>query len=90
MFNRSPENGADDKKWNLVDGTDNIYTYSGDIPDCGTLIFDGGEKWAVKDLPNWNGTDYVVRNGSGKYDPRQDLPPTLCSYSSTTPRAAVR
>lgn len=73
VFNRSPENGADDKKWNLVDGTDNIYTYSGDIPDCGTLIFDGGEKWAVKDLPNWNGTDYVVRNGSGKYDPKARL-----------------
>ena len=48
----SPENGADQSKWSLVSGTDNIWRYADDMSDVGALFFDDGESYAVKRCPD--------------------------------------
>lgn len=57
-FIASPENGADPAKWELLDGTDNIWVYKSDMLDCGSIVFDG-ERCAHKVLGYWNGEEYL-------------------------------
>ncbi|MBE6703993.1 MAG: S-layer homology domain-containing protein [Ruminococcaceae bacterium] len=62
----SPENGADQHKWTLV--YENKETgaliwkyYREDFLDVGTLVFNNGEGFAMKEVPSCVGADYYVR-----------------------------
>ncbi len=64
----SPKNGADASMWTLIDAEHNIWRYEEKIIDQGSLIFNGGEKWATimqtyyseskKKFTNANGSDF--------------------------------
>lgn len=36
----SPENGAGAEKWELLEGTDNIWVFYKDVLECGTIVLD--------------------------------------------------
>lgn len=72
VFNRSPLDGADPELWALVEGTQNIWRYTGKIMDCGTLVLDN-EKHANKQLPSYIGGKYMLRNSSNEFDPVKHL-----------------
>ncbi|MBM6830050.1 hypothetical protein H9X85_09545 [Anaerotignum lactatifermentans] len=54
----SPENGADPDKWSLLEGTDNIWVFYRDLPDCGMIVLDEKQS-AEKILGFWDGTQYL-------------------------------
>lgn len=47
----SPENGADESKWILVDKEKSIWKYLTLLKDVGTVVFNGGESFATKLIP---------------------------------------
>jgi hypothetical protein len=55
----SPENGAGEDKWSLLDGTDNIWVYYMDMYDTGGIVFNDGEDWASRRVGFWDGEKYV-------------------------------
>ncbi len=62
----SPENGANPDKWTLVyyneDTGARIWRYENDkMTDVGTLVLDGGEGFAMKEIPTSKGNSFVVR-----------------------------
>ncbi len=62
----SPENGADPDKWTLVYENEDtgalIWKYAReDFLDVGTMVFDDGEGFAMKEVPSCVGADYYVR-----------------------------
>lgn len=54
----SPENGADPDKWSLLEGTDNIWVFYRDLPDCGMIVLDENQS-AEKILGFWDGAQYL-------------------------------
>lgn len=72
ILNRSPLNGADKALWELVEGTQNIWKYTGKIMDCGTLVLDN-EKHAFKHTPSYIDGKYMVKNTSNVFDPAKHL-----------------
>ncbi len=65
-FYGSPENGADASKWTL-DHRDAktgalIWKYQNqNFLDIGTLVFNDGEGFAIKEIPSCVGTEFIVR-----------------------------
>ncbi|MBQ8506144.1 MAG: Ig-like domain-containing protein [Clostridia bacterium] len=57
VINSSPENGAGEGKWELVEGTDNIWKYHMPMQDCGGILLDE-EQVATKTLAWWNNGKY--------------------------------
>lgn len=55
----SPENGADPKKWTLLDGTKNIWVFYKDMYDTGGIVFNDGKSWATRKTGIWDGSKYV-------------------------------
>lgn len=55
----SPENGADPKKWSLLEGSKNIWVFYRDMYDTGCIVFNDGESWATRKNALWNGSKYV-------------------------------
>ncbi len=72
ILNRSPLDGADKTLWTLVEGTSNIWKYTGNIMDCGTLVLDG-EKHAYKHIPSYINGQYMVKNTNNVFDPKTHL-----------------
>lgn len=72
ILNRSPLDGADKSLWTLVEGTTNIWKYTGKIMDCGTLVLDN-EKHAYKHIPAYINGKYMVRNTNNVFDPVKHL-----------------
>ncbi len=66
----SPENGADASKWSLVyKGNDGalIWKYANEsMKDVGSIIFNNGEGYAVKELPSSKGSQFIVRGSDDK------------------------
>lgn len=74
----SYENAADPEKWELVDGTENIWLYKNrltyntatgeyedkGIPDVGVVVFNDGEYNSVKEIPDYYNGTYFVRGSS--------------------------
>ncbi len=57
-----------------------IWRYAQDVPDCGIILFDGGEKVARKLYLPWDGTGY--KNSAGEaFDPLRDLTGDLEFFS---------
>jgi len=59
------ENSADAKKWSLVAGTNNIWKYYKEMPNCGYFVFNEGETFALKQRAYWNGKEYTVQGTDG-------------------------
>ena len=77
----SPENGADPTKWSLLEGTNNIWVYYMDMRDCGALVFDNDESFAVKVAPRYvNGYLSTVNKGE-PFDVRTELSEDLMFFS---------
>lgn len=77
----SPENGADPAKWSLLEGTDNIWVYYMDMRDCGALVFDNDESFAVKVAPRYvNGYLSTINEGE-PFDVRTELSEDLMFFS---------
>lgn len=55
----SQENGADSKKWVLLDGTNNIWVFYKDMHDTGGIVFNEGKSWATRKTAIWDGNRYV-------------------------------
>ena len=53
---------ADPALWEAVDGQGRIYRLTEKIPDCGTLVFDGGERHSRKLIPSYIGGRFVNRD----------------------------
>lgn len=53
---------ADETKWELYDKEQHIWRWKDPILDCGTLVFDGGEKCAKKLIPSYLGGRFVLRD----------------------------
>jgi hypothetical protein len=55
------KNLADAKLWNLYDTDKNIWKLTEKILDCGTLVFNEGEKHSRKLIPSFRGGRFVCR-----------------------------
>ena len=80
-FYGSPENGADADKWTLLEGSDNIWVYHIDLPECGTLVFN--DKTAgIKIMPYLQNGAYTMPDDSGApFDVAGVLTENLSFYS---------
>lgn len=58
----SPENGAGEEKWSLVEGTDNIWCYYKPMKETGLIVYNEGEAYSVKEIPSFVNGKYVLRN----------------------------
>ncbi len=74
-FYGSPENSADESKWELYfeEGNKKIWKfYREDITDIGSIVFNDGEKYADKDTPSYMDKKWIVRDtefeGQTPYD----------------------
>lgn len=52
--------------WTLCDEKHNIYKLNTLIPDCGTLVFNEGERHSVKLIPSYRNGAFVCRNDESK------------------------
>jgi len=77
----SPENGADPGKWLLLEGTDNIWVYHMDMMDCGALVFNDGENWAVKVTPYYDGGYLSTIHEGQPFDVETELTEDLMFFS---------
>lgn len=78
----SPENGADPKKWRLLEGTDNIWVFYRDITDCGTLVFNNDESCAIKEIPSYvNGRFVLSDDNNVPFDVKKHLDHDLEFFS---------
>ena len=53
---------ADRTMWECVDGERHIYRLLRRMPDCGTLVFNGGERVSRKLIPSWTRDGFVCRD----------------------------
>lgn len=53
---------ADGSLWSLYDASHNIWKLNGSIPDCGTLVFNGGEQHCRKLIPSYINGHFVHRD----------------------------
>lgn len=61
----SLENSSGAYKWNLMEGSKNIWVYYKDMPFCGYMVFNEGESFAKKKWVYWNGKQYI-KDGTNK------------------------
>ncbi len=52
--------------WECVDSTHNIWKYTDKIYDCGSLVFNDGEKHSLKHIPSFIGGKYVCREDESR------------------------
>ena len=73
MFYGSPESGADEAKWTKVNGTENVWKFYRNLPDCGTVVFDDA-KCGTKMMPD-------LVDGKFDFDVRKDMSCDLAVFS---------
>lgn len=75
IINASPENGAGASNWKRLSGTKNIWVYRRKMIDVGMLIFDDGANHGYKQVPDFIGGKYYVRDTEGReeFDVRKHL-----------------
>ena len=70
----SPRDLADKNIWRRYKETDNLWELKGGFPDCGTLVFNGGESHAFKQTPSYINGRFVCRNAPEiLFDPEKHL-----------------
>ncbi len=77
-FYGSPENGADASKWTPVYENTNtgarIWKYENEnMLDVGTLVFNEGEGYAMKEIPSSNGNNFIVRGTNTPFNYTTEL-----------------
>ena len=76
----SPENGAGEENWSLLEGTTNIWVYKNKIVDVGGIVVNKGandyllEKTVPAFLDNSTGTYYKNNDKTEAFDPKSDIP----------------
>lgn len=65
LFLGSPENGAGAEKWTKVGGTESVWQFYRELPDCGNIVFDDAT-FAVRVMPE-------LADGKFVFDPVADL-----------------
>lgn len=61
----SPENGAGAEKWELWYESEEgkkIWRYHTQLPDTSVIVMNDGDTYAKRDVPYWNGSEYVTVN----------------------------
>ncbi len=78
----SHENSADPEKWSLLEGTQNIWVYYKELTDVGTLVFNEGEEWAIRETPSFVNGKFVLREDkSVEFDLIKELDQNLEFFS---------
>lgn len=77
-FYGSPENGADPKKWSLVEGTDSIWVYETPLTDVGLVVLNAdmdGTIWTDKEVPDLKDGEFYTRGSkySTVFDFKKEL-----------------
>ncbi|MBO4979797.1 MAG: hypothetical protein J6D16_05260, partial [Clostridia bacterium] len=76
------ENLASPDLWELYDGEKNIWKYKKKITDCGTLVFDEGERHSRKLIPSYINGVFVCRDNENKpFDMREQMTNDLDLYT---------
>ena len=79
-----PSDLACSELWECVESTPQIWKYKGLISDCGTLVFNGGERHSRKLIPSYRGGIFVCRDDeSREFIPRDEMTRDLdifCRY----------
>ena len=60
------EDLASPSLWELTDSENHIWKYTKKILDCGTLVFNEGEKHSLKHIPSYINGAFVCRNDESK------------------------
>ena len=77
----SPENGTGAEKWELLEGTNNIWVFHEEMPECGCVVLND-EIWAQKVNPYLAGKKFTMPDGSGDaFDVKKALSSDLTFYS---------
>lgn len=75
------KNLADSSLWTLYDAEKNIWKLNEKILDCGTLVFDGGEKHSYKHIPSYRYGKFYCRFKEGvEFDIAKELENDLDIY----------
>lgn len=76
---------ADESLWELVDSERHFWRLTEPILDCGTLVFNGGERWCRKLIPSYRDSKFVCREDeSREFDMRAEMTQDLdmvCFYT---------
>ena len=65
-FYGNSKNLADKNLWELYDESHNIWKLKEPILDCGTLVFNGGEKHSRKLIPSYKNGQFVCRDDESR------------------------
>lgn len=84
----SPENGADPSMWTLYDKEHNIWRYERQMIDQGTLIFNGGEKWAKTQRMYFRNGRFCNADSTA-FDMKKSLSENLSMFCETIPENNV-
>ena len=87
----SPENGADAEKWTLYYDQDGvkIWRFHRELYDCGGIVFNEGESYALRVFSCWDGEKAVVMNQTEKpFDMIEQLDQNHHFYLDYAPFAA--
>lgn len=77
----SPENGAGAEKWELLEGTDNIWVFYKDVLECGTIVLDESI-WMSKINPYIKDGQFLMPDLSrNPFDVKEALDTDLSFYS---------
>lgn len=80
-FYSHDKNLADKNLWTLVDEKSNIYKLNEKILDCGTLVFNGGEKHSYKHIPSYRHGKFYCRWKDGvEFDMANEMTGDLDIY----------
>ncbi len=94
MLTRSPENGASEDSWTLVDGTTNVWKFYKPIQDVGSVVVDKGEGEFIMERANisYNTSDkkyYLNGNAALPFDHRTDLENYTVAHEFTSADTAA-
>lgn len=77
-------NAADPYRWQLVEGTENIWKYNAHVSDVGNIVYNDGEKTVTKLLPNIIDSKHYINNQP--FDPVNSFAENdtfMCEYVNT-------
>ena len=78
---------ADESLWSLYDKENSVWVLNEQIPDCGTLVFNGGEKHSRKLIPSYINGRFVCRDDESRlFDVSAEMTENLdifCRYEKT-------
>ncbi len=90
ILTTSPENGADPSKWTLVEGSTNIWKYANtSFRDVGVIIFNEGEAWTYKEMPDYRNDMYTLRGTETPFDMFEQMDKDLDMFHDSSEGVAT-